>query len=330
MYTTDKMQAGEFDDQPGIDIVKTMWKDQWFGSETLAGWYNGAQQGTYQYLYNQDGSSTMVHAHDTAAGDVNGDGKTELAYISGDNNGYTYELSVVYPPHTSPLRRTILGTLASCGSAAAGCARATTRPAMGDVNGDGYDDLITVTAGSDGTLQVWYGSPTGLPATPSFSTRDLTWLKDDVDIRVAVGDVNGDGAAEIAIGDWQKTVSGKVCAGMVAVIPGSAGGPVLTGAQFVTQDHLGSTPTPTAPVTDPLSTQSQTNDSFGDAVSIIDVTGDGKGEVIVGASGKNSNAGMLAVLRGSATGISATNAQLIYPGDLGITGASRWPGFILH
>ncbi|XVQ82997.1 FG-GAP repeat domain-containing protein [Microbispora siamensis] len=328
----DKMQAGEFDGQPGVDIVKFMWKDQWFGSETLGGWYSGAQQGTYQYLpYNLDGTSTVVDDHDTAAGDVNGDGKTELAYLSGDSNGYSYELSVMYPPHTSPLRRALLGSKAACDSGGAACVNWDTRIAMADVNGDGYDDLAALT-GTDKTLQVWYGSSNGLPATPSFSSRALTWLTADqmVDARLAAGDVNGDGAAEIAIGLPQTTFSGKTYAGMVAVIPGSTGGPVLTGTQFLTQDHLGSTPTPTAPVVDPLGTKSVAYDYFGGALSIIDVTGDGKGEVLVGVRGKNSDAGMLAVLRGSATGISATNAQVINAGDLGITGATRWPRFILH
>lgn len=316
------MQAGEFDDQPGADIVKPM-RTYYLSSDVLAGWYNGAEQGGYTYLPRaQDGSATAVRS--TAAGDVNGDGKTELAYVSNEN---VVELSIMYPPHTSPLQRVLLGSSATCGGV---CPQYDSLVQMGDVNGDGYDDLVMVTA-TRTSLQVWYGSSSGLSAAPGFSAGNLTWLANQTaSTSLAVGDVNGDGAAEIAVGAANTTVSGKAGAGMVAVIPGSAGGPVPARAQFVTQDGLGSVPNPTSPAGDPISERSQAKDNFGAAVSISDVTGDGMGEVVVGVPGKNSNAGMLAVLRGSPTGASATGGQVVHPGTIGVGNPYYFGALLLH
>ncbi|MBO4270875.1 FG-GAP and VCBS repeat-containing protein [Microbispora triticiradicis] len=316
------MQAGEFDDRPGADIVKPM-RTYYFSSDVLAGWYNGAEQGAYQYLPRaQDGTATAVTS--TASGDVNGDGRTELAYVSSEN---VVELSIMYPPHTSPPQRVLLGSSATCGVV---CPKYDSMVHMGDVNGDGHDDLVMVTP-SRTSLQVWYGSSSGLSATPGFSTGQLTWLANQAaSTSLAVGDVNGDGSAEIAVGAANTTVSGKAGAGMVVVIPGSTGGPVPARAQFVTQDSLGSVPTPASPVADPISERSQSNDNFGDAVSITDVTGDGMGEVVVGVPGKNTNAGMLAVLRGSPTGISATSAQVVHPGTVGVSNPSYFGALLLH
>ncbi|MER6172832.1 FG-GAP-like repeat-containing protein [Streptosporangium sp. NPDC001681] len=318
------LRVGQFDNQPGADIVKPM-RAYYFSGDGMIGWYNGAAEATYQALppvANPTSASVVA----SASGDVNGDGKTELVYV---NAGDTVDLDVMSPPHTSPLQNVVL---ASATPSSQSVPQKSSRLEMGDVNGDGNDDVILVTP-SLGSLQVWYGSPTGLATTPGFSTNQLTWLNTGSlgsDRGLSVGDVNGDGAADIAIGVADATVSGKAGAGMVAVIPGSANGPVLTGTQYITQDSLGSTPAPTPPLVDPVGEQSKAGDGFGYNVSIIDVTGDGKGEVIVGTPGKNGNVGMLAVLRGSATGVSATNAQVVHPGGVGITSATRFGVFLLR
>ncbi|MEU1721072.1 FG-GAP repeat protein [Nonomuraea sp. NPDC005692] len=70
--------------------------------------------------------------------------------------------------------------------------------------------------------------------------------------------------------------------------------------------------------TDPIGEQSQAGDRFGQTVKVLDVTGDGKAEVVVGAPAKNGGAGMLVVLRGSSGGVSATGTQVFHADQFGL------------
>jgi FG-GAP repeat len=54
-------------------------------------------------------------------------------------------------------------------------------------------------------------------------------------------------------------------------------------------------------------------------VTVIDVTGDGKGEVIVGYPGKDGGKGSVAVVRGTDAGVSTTTGQILLPDRIGAT-----------
>ncbi len=45
----------------------------------------------------------------------------------------------------------------------------------GDVNGDGYDDVIVGGFGGDGLVHVYYGSETGPSASPDWVAGDGQW-----------------------------------------------------------------------------------------------------------------------------------------------------------
>jgi hypothetical protein len=112
-------------------------------------------------------------------------------------------------------------------------------------------------------------------------------------------------------------------------IPGSKAsprGPVLAAARIITQDGISS---PSGGSADPIGEQSQPDDHFGETVRALDVTGDGKAEVIVGAPGKNGGAGMLVVLRGSPSGISDSGTQVFHPSQFGISSPQTAFGKIL-
>ncbi|GAA3316078.1 FG-GAP repeat domain-containing protein [Nonomuraea dietziae] len=325
---------GQFDDQPGGDIV--------------GAWDNGNHQSVVGGWYNRDASTITrgfgfpdsdVSVKSAATGDVDGDGKLEMSVIASRryNGKESAYLWLIDDPKQQPLSISdkAWGWEALCKPDTRnflGCPRLDSRVAMGDVDGNGHLDVVMTTP-STRSLQVWYGSASGPASHPGFSAHDLDWFDPDplVGRGLAVGDVNGDGAAEIAIGTPNATVSGQFRAGAIVLIPGSAGptrGPVLANAQLITQDGIGpvSAPNPTpaaAALADPIGEQSEAGDRFGEEIRIIDITGDGKGEVIIGVPDKNGKAGMLAVLRGSATGVSTTAAQVVHPRQLGLA-----PGYI--
>jgi Ca2+-binding RTX toxin-like protein len=76
--------------------------------------------------------------------------------------------------------------------------------ALGDVNGDGFDDIVFV---HDGATYVLFGKASGFPASNDLGTVDGTngfkidGLPSPAGIRTdAAGDVNGDGLADIVVG----------------------------------------------------------------------------------------------------------------------------------
>ncbi len=107
------------------------------------------------------------------------------------------------------------------------------------------------------------------------------------------GDFNGDGFADLAV----AAPGEDSAAGAVHVLRGSAGGLSSTGAQYFTQDTTG--------IADSL----EPGDLFGASLAVGDLTGDGIADLAVGAPGENGGAGAVHVLKGSASGLTATGSQ---------------------
>jgi hypothetical protein len=153
----------------------------------------------------------------------------------------------------------------------------------GDVNGDGYGDVQiglysvgTGASGGTGTVDIYFGSATGLVPGPTFynpGPRYSLWG----DRLAAARDINGDGFDDIVMGD-----PGGV-ANAVQIAFGSAQGPsTLT----------------------PVNVPAGNTGGFGDPVAGGgDINGDGFMDVIIGAIGVP---GAAYVYYGSKSGVSAT------------------------
>lgn len=171
----------------------------------------------------------------------------------------------------------------------------------GDVNGDGFDDVIVgayVYPGitpylNRGKAFVFYGSATGLPSMPSWTDSTLQAASFYAQQVNAAGDVNGDGYDDVMVSapQWdQSGVGGNV--GKVYVYYGSATGLSTTASWTVVGDQAGC----------------QLGYGMGSAG---DVNKDGYDDVIVSASyytnGQNSE-GRMYLYYGSATGLATSPA----------------------
>ncbi|MQY35700.1 hypothetical protein SRB17_36880 [Streptomyces sp. RB17] len=180
---------------------------------------------------------------------------------------------------------------------------------IGDVNGDGYGDLITGIAEDDylanetgaahrgGEIQVLYGGPRGITADqhPQVFHQDTPGVPgtaengDAFGQSLSVADVDGDGYADVLVGSPWEAVGTHKLAGTAVLLRGSASGLTATKAVGYTQD--------TADVPGAV----ETGDQFGAAVHLADLNRDGKAETVVGAPTENSD-GCVWVARGSASG----------------------------
>lgn len=187
--------------------------------------------------------------------------------------------------------------------------------ATGDFNNDGYADLATglpyeqVNGQSRaGAVRISYGSATGLR-----NARIETWHQDTIDVlgtveagdwfgwSVATGDFNADGYADLAVGIPGEDVGTTVDAGAVQILYGSRTGITATGDALWDQNSTG------------IGDSAETGDQFGAALAVGDFNGDGRRDLAIGVPGEGDLAradfGLVQVLYGAASGISATNSQ---------------------
>lgn len=146
----------------------------------------------------------------------------------------------------------------------------------GDVDHDGRTDLLV--DGYETDSQEGWNANFYLPGSASGVTRTGS-QKLPAGILSDVGDVNGDGLADLAVGAPGEDLDGVADTGMVTVLYGSRSGFAATGAQSFAQD------TPGVPG------GNEKGDGFGGEVYLTDTNDDGKADLTVGIPWENASDG---------------------------------------
>ncbi|KUL20627.1 FG-GAP-like repeat-containing protein [Streptomyces regalis] len=178
-----------------------------------------------------------------------------------------------------------------------------TQLTVADLNKDGYGDVVTgwtqtATGGTmagNGPAVVSYLTSSGVS-----STLQLPWPGIP-----SVGDVNGDGRKDLALGDPDDSTEAGV-AGAVHLHYGAAAG-LTTDAVTLTQNSAG------------VPGSAEMNDFFGESTLLTDLNKDGKADLVTAANGENDFDGLVTVLKGSASGITTSGATTYGPSAFGIS-----------
>lgn len=172
----------------------------------------------------------------------------------------------------------------------------------GDVDGDGLSDLVTGGPDADGHGLAWVlgdGDGSELAELVGSEVGD----GDQLGAAVAMGDLDGDGYADVVVGAPEHDALGAN-AGAVWAFAGGAGGPSSEGGRRI------------------LAPDGVAADAFGTSVAVLpDVHGDGFDDLGVGASKRDAvvaDQGAVYVLRGAAAGPSSDDAARIdCPDEIG-------------
>jgi hypothetical protein len=225
------------------------------------------------------------------AGDVNGDGYADI--VVGSLDGAFVYLGSAAGLATTPTPALVPASGSGFGSPVA---------SAGDVNGDGYGDLVVGSPGGGnwgGHAYVFLGSATGLATAPT--TTLAAGGPTFGETLASAGDVNGDGYADVVVGEYYAANE----TGAVYIFLGSATGLATTPATLLTG-------------------LDGTYGSFGQsAASAGDVNGDGYADIIVGAPGASLYAGRAYVYLGGALGL-ANGPAAALTGPDGANGYFGW------
>jgi hypothetical protein len=186
-----------------------------------------------------------------------------------------------------------------------------------DFDRDRYADLAVGVEWEDvgsiesaGAVNILYGWSNGISAS-----GDQIWDQDDLvaadgseaddyfGYRLAAGDFNGDGAADLAVGVPGEDIGTAADGGAVHVLYGTPGGGLAaTDNQLWHQGSSG------------IQGAVESGDRFGASLAVGDFNGDGRDDVAVGAPDEDiepeARAGAVNVLCGTASGLSATGDQI--------------------
>ncbi len=267
-----------------------------------------------------------VYANDFCDGSGNGEGRTFIgsSTVTTGGGGTAEAVAKLASPDASGQFVTATLTdpngntseFSPCNVAVRGLGTGAT--ASGDFNNDGLADLAIGVPKEDvgtlkdaGAINVLYGSSAGLDSSgnqlftqgPGSGLADAPEIRDYFGSALAAGDFNGDSFADLAVGVPGEDVGLPVNAGEIHVVYGSASGLTATGNQLFKQGTNG------------MLDSSELGDAFGATLAAGNFNGDAYVDLAVGVPGEDLStgaldAGAVAVLYGSAAGLSTAGNQL--------------------
>jgi hypothetical protein len=321
-------------DSPGIEGRARGWA--FFGESTTSGDFDGdgyadlatrAAEDVLVVFGGQHGLTTRNHllrvgrfglntfglgAPQLATGDFDGDGISDLV-VSSPGGEEESGAIVVFPGSSTGISRQNARRISRDTRAVPGNRfpddHFGAAIAVGDVTGDGYDDL-TVTSeedGAPGTIHLFPGSPFGVDATGDSVLQTGAVLNTPYGVHagepLAVADFDSDGFGDLVVGtpnDCYRDPHLDDC-GAVVIFPGSEEGFSTRNRQIWDQDSPG-VPGAAEPI-----------DQFGSTVAVGDLNGDHHIDLAIGVPfeglGNVRRAGAVNILYGSRTGLTGTGAQ---------------------
>ncbi|WP_217176920.1 VCBS repeat-containing protein [Streptomyces sp. AC495_CC817] len=315
-YWGTALASGDFDGDGKEDLAVGSSSNRVYvfkGGISKSGTY-GARYSFTTDILSGNGTGTLV----MSAGDVNGDKRTDLVVNGYETDGdYHYNTNWYVP-----------GSASGLSASGAQELKRGIITGIGDVNGDGYGDIVTgqdwdpskdgsepsvPESSTGGKVHVVYGTAGGPGTTvavtqnsgnvPGSSERG-DWFGSEL----SLGDINGDGKTDLVAGAPGENLGGVVNTGALTILYGTdAGLNTTSGYQYFAQSTAG------VPGSD------ETDDRLGSDVKLTDVTGDGKADLTVGAYGENDFNGSLIYLPSDGTKITTTGARSIAPSAVGVS-----------